>query len=210
MSVEESVHVVVHGNIDAPAAEVFPLVCPIGEYKWIPGWKCQIVHCPNDRVELGTIFHEYTSAPFMLDSAFAQTTWTAVFHDPENYQIHFRMDTEHTTSLYKPGFAENPDGGCAYTLDLTFTPIDTKGAELVASDGRAAKIELMLSALGAMLKTYAETGRMISRRESLQKILTSPVLSPIDKAHLAMNAIRMRVFKDPNRERMIKQWSAEA
>lgn len=210
MSMEESVHVVGDGDIDAPAAEVFPLCCPIEEYRWIPDWKCQIVHCPNDRVELGTIFHEYISAPFMLDSPFAETTWTAVFHDPENYQLHFRMDTEHTTALYKIGFADNPGGGCVSTLDLTFTAIDAKGAKLVGTDGRAAKIELMLSTLGSMLKTYAETGEMIARREVLQPLLTSPVLSLADKARLAMNAIRMGFFKDPDRERVIKQWSAEA
>ena len=45
-------------SIKAPVDQVFPLACPVEEYKWILGWKCNLIHCPNDRVERGTIFSE--------------------------------------------------------------------------------------------------------------------------------------------------------
>ena len=38
-------------TIEAPVNEVFPLVCPVREYDWIPGWKCNLLYCPNGRNE---------------------------------------------------------------------------------------------------------------------------------------------------------------
>ncbi|MFC2169611.1 hypothetical protein ACFLRM_03460, partial [Acidobacteriota bacterium] len=74
--------------IKAPVDKVFPLCCPVEEYKWIPGWKCNLIHCPNDRVEQGTIFSEISSAPFLTGSFKGKTTWKVVMHDPESYKIH--------------------------------------------------------------------------------------------------------------------------
>ncbi|NQU66991.1 MAG: SRPBCC family protein [Candidatus Marinimicrobia bacterium] len=79
-------------SINAPVDQVFPLASPVEEYKWIPGWKCDLIHCPNDRVELGTIFSEISSAPFLMGSFGGETTWTTVLYDPENYKIHFRLE----------------------------------------------------------------------------------------------------------------------
>jgi hypothetical protein len=58
-------------RIAAPVDSVFPLACPVEEYKWIPGWKCDLVHCPNQQVEQGTVFDEYSSAPFLVGKAWA-------------------------------------------------------------------------------------------------------------------------------------------
>jgi hypothetical protein len=68
--------------INAPAETIFPLICPFGEYKWIPGWNFELVHCPNERIEQGTIFREVSPPPILMGSFFGKTTWTAVLHDP--------------------------------------------------------------------------------------------------------------------------------
>ena len=88
-------------SIKGPVDKVFSLCCPVEEYKWIPGWKCKLIHCPNDRVELGTIFSEISSAPFLIGSFQGKTTWTAVMHDSEGYKIHYRLDNKNSSSLYK-------------------------------------------------------------------------------------------------------------
>jgi len=68
MAKERTVYVVHEESINAPAKIVFPLCCPVEEYRWIFGWKCELAHCPNDRVELGTVFSEILSAPFLMAS----------------------------------------------------------------------------------------------------------------------------------------------
>lgn len=36
--------------------EVFPLLCPVREYDWIPDWSCTMVHSVSGVAELGCIF----------------------------------------------------------------------------------------------------------------------------------------------------------
>ena len=72
-----SIRIELNQTIDAPVQEVFPLACPVMEYKWIPDWKCELIHCPNGHAELGVIFREIFSAPILADSIAQKTTWTA-------------------------------------------------------------------------------------------------------------------------------------
>lgn len=36
--------------------EVFPLLCPVREYDWIPDWSCTMVHSTSGVAELGCLF----------------------------------------------------------------------------------------------------------------------------------------------------------
>jgi hypothetical protein len=36
--------------------EVFPLLCPVREYDWIPDWSCTMVHSTSGVAELGCVF----------------------------------------------------------------------------------------------------------------------------------------------------------
>lgn len=36
--------------------EVFPLLCPVREYDWIPDWSCTMIHSASGAAELGCIF----------------------------------------------------------------------------------------------------------------------------------------------------------
>lgn len=36
--------------------EVFPLLCPVREYDWIPDWSCTMVHTTSGVAELGCVF----------------------------------------------------------------------------------------------------------------------------------------------------------
>ena len=71
-------------SINAPVDEVFPLACPVKEYLWIPGWKCNLIHCPNERVELGTVLSELSSTRFLtqcmdVDQTVAEDqAWTSL------------------------------------------------------------------------------------------------------------------------------------
>jgi hypothetical protein len=40
----------------APPEQVFPLLCPVREAEWIPGWRCRLIHSTTGLAELGCIF----------------------------------------------------------------------------------------------------------------------------------------------------------
>lgn len=40
----------------APPATVFPLLCPVREAEWIPGWRYRLLHSASGLAELGCVF----------------------------------------------------------------------------------------------------------------------------------------------------------
>ena len=43
-------------TLDAAPERVFPLLCPVVEYQWIPDWRCTMVHSASGVAELGCVF----------------------------------------------------------------------------------------------------------------------------------------------------------
>jgi hypothetical protein len=197
----------VRGQISAPPQTVFPLCCPVEEYKWIPGWKCHLVHCPNDKVELGTVFREIFSAPFLLGRASGETTWTAVLHEPENYRVHFKLENAHSSSLYKIELEDDGSGGTSSILEFTYRALDDAGNTL-AENALQEKIERMLELIGLMLKTYCETGRMISFLELQKAVSAVRGLSLAQKLRMAMNRLMMLHMKDQDRARFMRRFKS--
>ena len=191
--------------IKAPVDKVFPLCCPVEEYKWIPGWKCNLIHCPNDRVEQGTIFSEISSAPFLMGSFQGKTTWTAVMHDSESYKLHFRLDNKNSSSLYKIELEDNGKGGTEGKLDFTYNAINKKGNKLVGKNLEG-KIYIMLSIINAMLQHYCETNEMLSFSGLQKMILSEQGLSVIDKILLGLNRLAVSNMKDKDRGRFMRKF----
>jgi hypothetical protein len=192
-------------QISAPPDTVFPLCCPVEEYKWIPGWKCHLVHCPNDKVELGTVFREIFSAPFLLGKVSGETTWTAVLYEPENYRLHFKLENAHSSSLYKIELEDDGSGGTNSMLEFRYRALDDAGNAL-AEKALQEKIEIMLELIGLMLKTYCETGRMISFLKLQQAVSAERGLTLAEKLRLAMNRLIMLHMTDQDRERFMRQF----
>ena len=191
--------------IKAPVDKVFPLYCPVGEYKWVPGWKCNLIHCPNDRVEQGTIFSEIFTAPVLMGNFQGKTTWTAVMHDPENYKVHYRLDNKISSSLYKAEFEDNGNGETGGKLDFTYNAINKKGNKLVVKNLEG-KIHILLSVTIAMLKHYCETNKMLSFSELQKIILSEQGLSVIDKILLGLNRLAILNMRDKDRSRFMKKF----
>ncbi|MFN8205801.1 MAG: hypothetical protein U0T82_00130 [Bacteroidales bacterium] len=40
----------------ASAADIFPLLCPVREYEWIPGWECDMIFSQSGLAEDNCIF----------------------------------------------------------------------------------------------------------------------------------------------------------
>ena len=183
---EGRVNIVLPVHVKASVEKVFPLCCPVEEYRWIPGWKCHLIHCPNDKVELGTIFSEVSSAPFLMNSFRGKTTWTAIMHDPENYKLHFRLDNEKSSSLYTIELQDDGRGGTAGALDFTYTAINDKGGGYGVKNMEE-KIRVMLSIISTMLRHYCETGKMLTFAGLQKIVLSEPGLSVTDKIRMGLN-----------------------
>ncbi len=43
-------------DVAAPPDRVFPLLCPVREYDWIPGWECELLHSASGVAEEDCVF----------------------------------------------------------------------------------------------------------------------------------------------------------
>ncbi|MFC1539472.1 hypothetical protein ACFL6H_08610 [Candidatus Latescibacterota bacterium] len=195
---DHSIRVEVIRSIKAPVQDVFPLACPVMEYKWIPGWKCELIHCPNGYVELGCIFNEISSAPILADSISRKTTWTAVLYEPDRFRVHYRLENKVSSSLYKIEFEAEASGRTKSRLEITYTPINKMGK------GTEGKLRLMLSALSLMLKHYCEHGEMVKSSEIMKLSLHVKELTIKDKIRSLLNKLMMKVMHDEDKKKFQK------
>jgi len=193
---------VVEERIRASVDRVFPLCCPVQEYLWIDGWACELVHCPNDRVEEGCVFREFLSAPFLQRSVHAETTWTAVQHDPRTHRLHFELVNAMSRSLYRIELDEAGQGETIARLDFAYAACNEEGERVIADHG-AARLRVMLGIIGAMLRRYAETGRKLGMGGLLGLVLQADALTFTDRLRVVGNRVALALRPDPQRRRLL-------
>jgi hypothetical protein len=182
-------------TINAPVEEVFPLICPVREYDWIPGWKCTLVFCPNGRNEKDVVFKEKMSSPFLLAKIGARTTWTTVLHDKSNNRVHFRWDTKISSSLYKMELFPVDSSQTRCTISLNFQ-INNDSQLTKLKPNSKYKIAFLIEGLASMLKHYCETGEQLSSRGSKRKSDFIESLSVPEKLTFLLNKMTMMLSRD--------------
>ena len=70
-------------HINAPADDVFALMCPVREYEWEPGWTTNRIISASGLVEEGCIFTTPAGASEGSDANSAEALWTTPIHDPD-------------------------------------------------------------------------------------------------------------------------------
>ena len=199
----QSINIVIKGQISAEAGNIFLLVCPVMEYKWIPGWKCNLIHCPNGHVELGTRFSEIFSSPFLLGRIGRKTLWTAVLYEKEKFLVHYQLENAISLSLYKIEFESIDQENTIYRLDFTYTPINLQGERLIEKNLQK-KIEFMLISLAKMLKFYSENGKLLPKSEILEMGMKFQYFTFMDRIRLFLNQKKMKKMIDEDRKRFFQ------
>ena len=67
---------------DALPEKVFPLLCPVREADWVPGWKHQLIYSESGFAEDGCVF----STP---NEGGPETVWMVTHYDPAAFTIAF-------------------------------------------------------------------------------------------------------------------------
>jgi Polyketide cyclase / dehydrase and lipid transport len=61
--------------VEARPETVFPLLCPVREFEWIPDWKCEMIHSRSGVAEDGCVFQ----TAFAPDG---RMTWVVSRYEP--------------------------------------------------------------------------------------------------------------------------------
>lgn len=75
---------------DAPPEKVFPLLCPVREADWVPGWQYRLLYSQSGVAEAGCVFTTPNdNGPETEITKSKDTTWIVTKYDPAAFRIEF-------------------------------------------------------------------------------------------------------------------------
>ncbi len=136
-------------------AQIFPLLCPVKEDDWIPGWREQkeMIYTESGTAELGCVFIT-RKQPHLIGTAI----WVTNVYEP-NEKIQYSAINEHMVYQIQGDLKALPSG-CEVTLTRTFSAVTPQGEEFLgrmAEDTAKAPPKLF-----ELIAHYLKTGKMLS------------------------------------------------
>ena len=113
-------------TVHAEPAAVFPLLCPVREYDWLPGWDCRLVYTESGVAERGCIFQTVDPGDGGVD------TWVVSHHEPAT-RVGFVRVNPLRAIQYDIHLSPNADGSTTLEWQQVITALDEKGDHHVAA-----------------------------------------------------------------------------
>lgn len=141
-------------RLDAPAARVFPLLCPVREADWIEGWDPSLVLTNSGVAEL--------DCTFVTGSTGAEAVWTVTRHEPSDGVIEFiRVVPDQTVTRISIVVRALSDTSSAADIRYQHTALSMVGEAVVAGFTEEHFAGFMRQ-WERRLNHYLETGAMLS------------------------------------------------
>ena len=141
-------------EVDAPPAEVFPLLCPVREYDWIPNWSCEMIYTESGVAEYNCIFR----TGFLSGDP---EVWVVSRYEKENHTIGFVITApgSHTEKL-DITVNGSDHGKSRVHWTRTYTGLNEKGNEFLGTLA-GQTLTSRMAWLEKALNHYCTTGKMI-------------------------------------------------
>ena len=110
--------------VNAAPEELFPLLCPVREYDWIPDWRCTMVFSESGAAEKDTIFH----------TAFAfgkKVVWTLITFEPASFVEYLMVSGTDAVVRLSIGLASDGSGGTRVHWEMLFTSSSRLGTSIL-------------------------------------------------------------------------------
>jgi hypothetical protein len=146
-------------TLDGSPAEVFPLLCPVREVEWVPGWTARLVLSHSGVAEPDCVF----MTPDQAASPEAEAIWTVLQHDPAAGIVEMLKVTPgflvvRLTIVLRP----REPAGCDATVTYRYTALGPAGEEYVRERTAAAYAEFMRGWENALNTFLGASARAVS------------------------------------------------
>ncbi len=139
---------------DAPRAKVFPLLCPVREADWVPGWQYQLIYSESGVAEDGCVF----STP---NDAGPETLWMVTQYDPESYAIAYAwVEPGMVATQLRISLAPAPGGGTSARIRYLYTGLSPAGNDRL-EHYTAEWFRKKMQSWEAAINHYLRTGKLI-------------------------------------------------
>jgi hypothetical protein len=145
-------------QLHAPPERVFPLLCPVREVDWAPGWMPEIVLSESAVCEPECIF----VTPPEFDSEPSNSIWVVTKHDPDNWAVEmYKVAPGHTVSKLEIALEAKGESSTAAHISYEITAIGAPGDEFMKEFTEKWYEAFMIDWEKAM-NHYLDTGSIIA------------------------------------------------
>ena len=139
---------------DAPPETVFPLLCPVREADWVPGWQYTMIYSKSGVAEAGCVFNTPNDDG-------TQTTWLVTEYDPARFRIAFAwVNPGQVASQIDISLKKNSEGTTTAVIRYAYTGLSAGGnVELERYDKKW--FEQKMRSWEAAINHYLRTGKAI-------------------------------------------------
>lgn len=138
-------------NVASPE-KVFPLLCPVREAEWLPGWQYRLICSASGVAEDGCVFVTPNE-----DSS--ETVWTVTEYDAANFRIGFVwVNPGVATARIRIKLAGTPEGTTKAFIQYAYTGLSLAGNRAVERYDRewfTSKMQSWETAINHYLRTGA-------------------------------------------------------
>ena len=141
-------------EVSASASIVFPLLCPIREYDWIDGWKCDLIYSDSGVAEKLCVFK--TNTPL-----FGDETWVCTRYEI-NQILQYTRFSDNKIVMYDIVLSENYDTKSSWIWTLSILSLNETGNNLIKKFNQ----ELMydkLKGFNILLEHFVKTGQKLTQ-----------------------------------------------
>jgi hypothetical protein len=139
---------------DAPPETVFPLLCPVREADWVPGWQYKMIYSKSGVAEAGCVF----TTP---NEDGTQTTWLVTEYDPARLRIGFAwVNPGQVAAQIEISLKKNSKGATTAIIRYTYTGLSTAGSQQVERYDKR-WFEQKMQGWEAAINHYLRTGKAI-------------------------------------------------
>lgn len=147
-------------EINAHAARIFPLLCPVAEYDWISNWDCRIGFTASGINEDGCIFMEQIMGPVLIGYP-TVSTWVTTVYDKENGHIQFVIFVhDQAVVRYDVRLEEQQSSLTHVVMNFEITAVSEEFGSLDNEEIRR-RIMVPVTFISGSLKHYCETGKVL-------------------------------------------------
>jgi hypothetical protein len=145
------------GTFVVPAGkkDLFPLLCPVREYEWIPDWRCTMMYSDSGVAE--------RNAVFMTRSRFhRKVMWTTITYEPDHLIEYLLVMGSDAMVRLSISLEEGGGQGTKVTWRMLFTAVSPLAKLALHADFSEEEFQALLRKREKELNTYFEKGAVFT------------------------------------------------
>jgi hypothetical protein len=142
-------------NYSFPPEDIFPMLCPVREYEYIPQWECDIVYLDSGLAEQGGVFTTHSHG-----EGDQKDVWVISRYDT-NRAIEFVRVNRMRAMIYRIEVQGTENGGTVVSWQQIITGLTEEGNQYVRTLQQS-DFTAMLSHMQKLLEHYLSAGKAVN------------------------------------------------